>query len=37
MQKSQNGGDIQDKGLFAQNIGAALAFSGGVAVGGDAN
>ncbi len=37
MQKSQNGGDIPDKGLFAQNIGAALAFSGGVAIGGDAN
>ncbi|ENV0114042.1 hypothetical protein ACE3DY_004855, partial [Salmonella enterica] len=37
LQKSQNGGDIPDKGLFAQNISAALAFSGGVAVGGDAN
>ncbi len=37
MQKDQNGGDIPDAGLFAQNISAALAFSGGVAVGGDAN
>ncbi|EJJ0036869.1 phage tail protein [Salmonella enterica] len=37
LQKSQNGGDIPDAGLFAQNISAALAFSGGVAVGGDAN
>ncbi|EBJ4578741.1 phage tail protein [Salmonella enterica] len=37
MQKLQNGGDIPDRGLFAQNISAALAFSGGVAVGGDAN
>ncbi|HFG0949244.1 TPA: phage tail protein [Salmonella enterica] len=35
--KNNNGGDIPDKGLFAQNISAALAFSGGVAVGGDAN
>lgn len=37
MQKDQDGEDIPDKGLFAQNISAALAFSGGVAVGGDAN
>lgn len=37
LQKSQNGGDIPDKGLFAQNIGAALAFSGGVNIGGDSN
>ncbi|EEU3912506.1 prophage tail fiber N-terminal domain-containing protein, partial [Salmonella enterica] len=37
MQKSQNGSDIPDKGLFAQNISAAVAFSGGVAIGGDAN
>ncbi|EIW3846190.1 phage tail protein [Salmonella enterica] len=37
MQKLQNGGDIPDRGLFAQNISAALAFSGGVAVGGDSN
>lgn len=37
LQKSQNGGDIPDKGLFAQNIGAALAFSGGVSIGGDSN
>ncbi|ENU9002472.1 phage tail protein, partial [Salmonella enterica] len=35
--KNNNGGDIPDKGLFAQNISAALAFSGGVTVGGDAN
>ncbi|EAW9081242.1 tail fiber protein [Salmonella enterica] len=35
--KDQNGGDIPDKELFAQNISAALAFSGGVAVGGDGN
>ncbi|EHF8592042.1 phage tail protein [Salmonella enterica] len=35
--KNSNGGDIPDKGLFAQNISAALAFSGGVSVGGDAN
>ncbi|EDJ6480362.1 phage tail protein [Salmonella enterica subsp. diarizonae] len=35
--KNSNGGDIPDKGLFAQNISAALAFSGGVTVGGDAN
>ncbi|EBQ8439075.1 hypothetical protein B5W82_02380 [Salmonella enterica] len=35
--KSQNGADIPDRGLFAQNISAALAFSGGVSVGGDAN
>ncbi|ECG8517230.1 shikimate transporter [Salmonella enterica subsp. salamae] len=37
MQKDQNGGDIPDKGLFAQNIGAALAFSGGINIGGDSN
>ncbi len=37
MQKSQNGGDIPDKGLFAQNISAALAFDGAVTIGGDAN
>ncbi|EDV0905412.1 phage tail protein [Salmonella enterica subsp. salamae] len=37
MQKSQNGADIPDKGLFAQNIGAALAFSGGIHIGGDSN
>ncbi|EEN1041824.1 TPA: hypothetical protein ACGEPX_002697 [Salmonella enterica] len=37
MQKDQNGGDIPDAGLFAQNISAALAFSGGVTIGGDAN
>ncbi|EAN6151227.1 hypothetical protein RRM29_001844 [Salmonella enterica] len=35
--KSQNGGDIPDKDLFSRNIGAALAFSGGVAIGGDDN
>ncbi|EAR2921829.1 shikimate transporter [Salmonella enterica] len=37
MQKDQNGADIPDKGLFAQNIGAALAFSGGFSIGGDSN
>lgn len=37
LQKSQNGTDIPDKGLFAQNIGAALAFSGGIHIGGDSN
>ncbi|ECJ5474490.1 phage tail protein [Salmonella enterica] len=37
MQKSQNGGDIPDKDLFVRQIGAALALSGGVAVGGDSN
>ncbi|EBF1536440.1 hypothetical protein DEV79_21075 [Salmonella enterica] len=37
LQKSQNGGDIPDKDLFSRNIGAALAFSGGVTIGGDAN
>ncbi|OHK36465.1 hypothetical protein A7S73_25295 [Salmonella enterica subsp. enterica serovar Mbandaka] len=37
MQKSQNGGDIPDKDLFVRQIGAALALSGGVAIGGDAN
>ncbi|ECP6668995.1 phage tail protein [Salmonella enterica] len=35
--KNSNGGDIPDKGLFAQNISAAMAFSGGVTVGGDDN
>ncbi|EJJ1411053.1 prophage tail fiber N-terminal domain-containing protein [Salmonella enterica] len=35
MQKGQNGGDIPDKGLFAQNISAAVAFSGGIHIGGD--
>ncbi|EAA6637301.1 phage tail protein [Salmonella enterica subsp. enterica] len=35
--KNSNGGDIPDKGLFAQNISAALAFSGGVTIGGDDN
>ncbi|EAA7986618.1 phage tail protein [Salmonella enterica] len=37
MQKSQNGSDIPDKKQFARNIGAAVAFSGGIAIGGDAN
>lgn len=37
LQKSQNGSDIPDKGVFAQNIGAALAFSGGIHIGGDSN
>ncbi|WP_240198379.1 hypothetical protein [Salmonella enterica] len=37
LQKSQNGGDIPDKDLFSRNISTALAFSGGVAIGGDAN
>ncbi|EBZ9507906.1 phage tail protein, partial [Salmonella enterica subsp. enterica serovar Javiana] len=37
MQKSQNGGDIPDKDLFVRKIGAALALSGGVAIGGDSN
>lgn len=37
LQKSQNGSDIPDRGLFAQNISAAVAFSGGVTIGGDAN
>ncbi|ELK8489325.1 prophage tail fiber N-terminal domain-containing protein [Salmonella enterica] len=37
MQKDQNGGDIPDKDLFVRQIGAALALSGGVAVGGDNN
>ncbi|WP_433993704.1 hypothetical protein [Salmonella enterica] len=37
LQKDQNGGDIPDKGLFAQNIGAALAFSGGVSIGEDSS
>ncbi|EAA0696211.1 shikimate transporter [Salmonella enterica subsp. enterica serovar Nottingham] len=37
MQKSQNGGDIPDKDLFVRQIGAALALSGGVAIGGDSN
>ncbi|EEC0533257.1 shikimate transporter [Salmonella enterica] len=35
--KSQNGGDIPDKDLFARRIGAARAFDGAVTVGGDAN
>ncbi|EAB1437368.1 hypothetical protein B1L73_12045 [Salmonella enterica] len=35
--KSQNGDDIPDKKQFARNIGAAVAFSGGIAIGGDAN
>lgn len=35
--KNSNGGDIPDKGLFAQNIGAALAFSGGVSIGEDSS
>ncbi|EJO4098867.1 hypothetical protein NRJ55_000417 [Salmonella enterica] len=35
--KSQNGSDIPDKKQFARNIGAAVAFSGGIAIGGDAN
>ncbi|EDU8786439.1 phage tail protein [Salmonella enterica subsp. enterica] len=35
--KNSNGGDIPDKGLFAQNIGAARAFDGAVTIGGDAN
>ncbi|ECF6027436.1 shikimate transporter [Salmonella enterica subsp. houtenae] len=35
LQKSQNGADIPDKGLFTQNIGAAVAFSGGIHIGGD--
>ncbi|EAT5534642.1 shikimate transporter [Salmonella enterica] len=35
LQKSQNGADIPDKGLFAQNISAAVAFSGGIHIGGD--
>ncbi|WP_048591296.1 prophage tail fiber N-terminal domain-containing protein, partial [Salmonella enterica] len=37
LQKDQNGADIPDKGLFAQNIGAALAFSSGIHIGGDSN
>ncbi|EDA9033967.1 phage tail protein [Salmonella enterica subsp. enterica serovar Monschaui] len=37
LQKDQNGADILDKGLFAQNIGAALAFSSGIHIGGDSN
>ncbi|MGG6077666.1 tail fiber protein [Salmonella enterica] len=37
LEKNSNGSDIPDKGLFAQNISAALAFSGGVTVGGDDN
>ncbi|ELO1491916.1 hypothetical protein R0K81_003836 [Salmonella enterica] len=37
LQKSQNGGDIPDIDLFSRNISAALAFSGGVAIGDDAN
>ncbi|ECX8582787.1 shikimate transporter [Salmonella enterica] len=35
LQKSQNGADIPDKGLFTQNIGAAVAFSGGIHIDGD--
>ncbi|EMH1238640.1 phage tail protein [Salmonella enterica] len=37
MQKDQNGEDIPDKRLFSQNIGAAVAFSGGFSIGGDSN
>ncbi|ATQ03639.1 shikimate transporter [Salmonella enterica] len=37
LQKSQNGADIPDKDLFVRQIGAALALSGGVAIGGDNN
>ncbi|EGX4307481.1 shikimate transporter, partial [Salmonella enterica] len=37
LQKDQNGADITDKDLFSRNIGAALAFSGVVTIGGDAN
>ncbi|HED5892913.1 TPA: phage tail protein [Salmonella enterica] len=37
LEKNSNGGDIPDKGLFAQNIGAARAFDGAVTIGGDAN
>ncbi|ELV4500004.1 tail fiber protein [Salmonella enterica] len=37
LEKNSNGADIPDKGLFAQNIGAALAFSGGIHIGGDSN
>lgn len=37
LQKSQNGGDIPDKDLFVRQIGAARAFDGAVAIGGDAN
>ncbi|EAS1999525.1 hypothetical protein HDK57_002374 [Salmonella enterica subsp. enterica serovar Montevideo] len=35
--KNSNGDDIPDKKQFARNIGAAVAFSGGIAIGGDAN
>ncbi|EFA3529230.1 phage tail protein [Salmonella enterica] len=35
LEKNSNGGDIPDKGLFAQNISAAVAFSGGINIGGD--
>ncbi|EJO1392905.1 hypothetical protein NQ979_004213, partial [Salmonella enterica] len=35
--KSQNGSDIPDKKQFARTIGAAVAFSGGIAIGGDVN
>ncbi|MCR5945727.1 phage tail protein [Salmonella enterica subsp. houtenae] len=35
--KNSNGVDIPDKKQFARNIGAAVAFSGGIAIGGDAN
>ncbi|EIO9328552.1 phage tail protein, partial [Salmonella enterica] len=37
LEKNSNGGDIPDKKQFARNIGAAVAFSGGIAIGGDAN
>ncbi|EBA3007497.1 shikimate transporter [Salmonella enterica] len=37
LQKSQNGADIPDKDLFVRQIGAALALSGGGAIGGDNN
>ncbi|EAV8767927.1 shikimate transporter [Salmonella enterica] len=37
LQKDQNGADIPDKDLFVRQIGAALALSGGVAIGGDSN
>ncbi|EDB5008646.1 phage tail protein, partial [Salmonella enterica] len=35
LEKNSNGGDIPDKGLFAQNISAAVAFNGGIHIGGD--
>ncbi|EGI5659721.1 phage tail protein, partial [Salmonella enterica subsp. enterica serovar Kisarawe] len=37
MQKSQNGGDIPDKILFARRIAAALAYSSEIDIGGDSN